>query len=206
MWRGSVRMSRTDAQRIFGGLRQDGERIGDPNAPVSIQFFTDLQCAPCAPQFFETVPTLVEKYVRSGKANLIYRHYSFSRNAIQEGFIAAEAAGEQGYQWHYAYTFFASQDEAKRLGIDEDFLSAIAVSTGELELARWREDYEAGHGEDSALTKRLLRQDEIARGLGLRNQPSVIVSGPGGTETLQDSPGLEEIEAAVERVSGDPEA
>ena len=47
---------------------------------------------------------------------------------------------------------------------------------------------------------KLEAQDEVARGLGLRAQPSMIVTGPNGTETLQDSPTLSQIEAAVDRV------
>ncbi len=190
-----------DAQRIFGGLRQDGDRVGDPDAPVTIQFFTDIQCGPCAEQFFETVPELVEELVRPGEAQMLFRNYSFSRNAIQEGFIAAEAAAEQGYLWQYAYIFFASQSEAKRLGIDLDYLSAIAVSISEMDIVQWKKDFEEGGAPDGPITESLKRQDEIALNLGLRAQPSVIVTGPKKTVTVQDSPNLDQIREAVDQVS-----
>jgi hypothetical protein len=48
---------------------------------------------------------------------------------------------------------------------------------------------------------RVPRADEVARGLGLRAQPSAIVSGPSGTETLQDSPSLQSILDAVDQVN-----
>jgi len=190
-----------EAQRIFGGLRQHRDRVGDPAAPVTMQFFTDLQCGNCAEQFLDTVPALVDELVRTGRAQIHYRHYSFSRNAIQRGFVAAKAAGEQGYQWQYAYIFFASQEEGQRLGVDDEYMDAIAASIPELDRDRWQERLEQGGGEEGEITRELMRQDEIALNLELRAEPSVIVTGPGGTETVQDSPSLDQIRAAVAQVS-----
>lgn len=190
-----------DSQRIFGGLRQYEDRVGDPDAPVTLQFFTDMQCKACAAPFLGTVPELVEKYVRKGEAQLLYRHYSFSQSSVELGFLGAEAAAAQSYLWQYVYIFFSSQDEAERLGVDAEFLRNIAASIPEMDVPLWEEDYLAATEPDSEVMKRLAAQEKLARGLGLRAKPSVIINGPGGTETLQDSPSLAEIEAAIERVS-----
>ncbi|MFN8160017.1 MAG: thioredoxin domain-containing protein [Solirubrobacterales bacterium] len=189
-----------DAQRVFGGVRQDGDRLGSPDAPVTIEMFNDVQCANCREQFLSTVPGLVEGYVRSGDVQLVYRHYSFSTQAVEEGFLAAEAAGEQGYQWQYVYLLFRNQAEAERVGVTERLLTSIAGSIGELDTQQWKRDFNEGGGPDGAITRRLEAQDETARGLGLRAQPSAIVTGPRGTRTLQDSPTLAEIEAAIRAV------
>ncbi|MGZ8667512.1 MAG: hypothetical protein ACXWZM_10450, partial [Solirubrobacterales bacterium] len=45
-----------DAQGIFGGLPQDGDRLGSASAPVTIQVFNDVQCEGCDEQFLATVP------------------------------------------------------------------------------------------------------------------------------------------------------
>lgn len=190
-----------DAQRIFGGMRQHEDRLGDPDAPVTLQIFTDVQCEFCADQFMETVPALVDRYVRSGDVQMLFRHYSFSRSSIEEGFLGAEAAAAQSYLWQYAYIFFASQSEAERLGIDAEYLRNIAASISEMDVPLWEEDYLEASKPDSEVMKRLAAQEDLARGLGLRAQPSVIVAGPSGTEVLQDSPDLEQIEAAIEQVS-----
>ncbi len=189
-----------DAQRIFGGLPQDGDRLGSADAPVSVQVFNDVQCSQCDQQFLATTPGLVDDFVRSGDVQLIYRHYSFSTRAVQEGFIAAEAAGKQGYQWQYVYLLFRNQDEAERVGVTANLLSSIAASIGELDVPEWEADFAAGGGENGPITNSLNAQDETARGLGLRAEPSAIVNGPNGTETLQDSPTLGEIETAVRAV------
>jgi protein-disulfide isomerase len=190
-----------DAQRIFGGLPQDGDRLGPSNAPVTIQVFNDVQWKGADEQFLATVPTLVDDHVRSGDVQLDYRHYSFSPRVVQEGFIAAEAAGEQGYLWQFVYLLFRNQDQAERFGVTDNLLESIANSIGELDVPKWKDDFAAGGGAGGAITRRLEAQDEIARELGLRADPAAIVTGPRGTRTLQDSPTLAQIEAAIEAVS-----
>jgi protein-disulfide isomerase len=189
-----------DAQMIFGGVRQSGDRLGDPSAPVRIQVFNDLQCSSCADQFLSTTPGLVDQLVRSGRAQLLYRNYSFSIRVVNEGFIGAEAAGRQGYEWQYAYLFFRNQDEAARIGVTTDFLISLAASIGELDVDQWKQDFTSGGHSDGAITRSIEAQDQVARGLGLRAAPSAIITGPRGTETLQDSPDLGQILAAVNRV------
>lgn len=188
------------AQSIFGGVPQEGDRLGSSDAPVSIQVFNDVQCGGCDEQFLATTPTLVNDYVRPGRVQLLYRHYSFSQRVIQEGFIAAEAAGEQGYEWQYVYLLFRNQGEAERFGVTGNLLTSIAGSIGELDVPEWEEDFAKGGGENGSITKQLEAEDETALGLGLRAQPSAIVNGPGGTRTLQDSPSLGQIERAIEAV------
>jgi protein-disulfide isomerase len=188
-----------DAQEIFGGVRQDGDRIGSPDAPVSLQLFDDMQCSSCRDQFLSTVPTLVEDYVRPGDLRMDYRHYSFSPLPEELGFLGAEAAADQDYAWPYIYLFFRNQDEAERVGIDEDFLTSIAGSIPELDVPAWR-DYLRSEGGAAEIRERLGRYEELGANLGIRAQPAAIVNGPNGTRTLQDSPPLSEIEHAIEAV------
>ena len=41
----------SEAQRIFGGMPQAGDRLGSADAPVSIQVFNDMQCSSCRADF-----------------------------------------------------------------------------------------------------------------------------------------------------------
>jgi protein-disulfide isomerase len=188
------------AQSTFGGIPQEADRLGSDDAPVAIQLFTDLQCASCADDFLGPIPALVEERVRPGDVKLLMRHYSFARNPTEVGFYAAEAAAEQGYGWQYTYLFFANQEEAERFGIDEEFLESLAGAIGELKVDEWREYLEAESGSDGAITAILEGYEELGVDLGIRAEPAAIVTGPAGTRTLQDSPGLAQIEAAIEAV------
>ena len=189
-----------DAQRIFGGIPQEGDRLGSSDAPVTIQVFNDMQCSDCREDFLSTIPTLTEDYARPGDVQLLYRHYSNSESPEELGFYGAEAAADQGYGWQYIYLFFRNQDEAERFGVDQDFLASIAGGVEELNGPEWEEDLEDNGAPGGAIAKRLEGYEELGRDLGIRVRQAAIVSGPNGTETLQDGPSLGQIERAIEAV------
>ena len=171
-------------------MRQDGDRLGSPDAPVSIQVFDDLQCVELPRAVPRHDPALVEDYVRPGDVKLDYRHYSFSPLPEELGFLGAEAAAEQDYAWHYIYLFFRNQDEAERRrhrrglpAVDRGLDPASSTCPQWQRLPR----SEGGAGRrDHASGSPATRS--WAADLGIRAEPAAIVSGPSGTRTLQDSP------------------
>lgn len=189
-----------DAQRLFGGLPQEGDRVGSADAPVSIQVFNDLQCSSCRGPFLAAIPALVEGYVRPGEVKLLMRHYSAARNALELGFFGAEAAARHGYGWQYAYLFFRNQGEAERLGIDDEFMASLAGTVGELEVTEWKETLDREGGTEGPIAEQLEGYAELGDELGIRAGGAMIVSGPGGTRTLQDGPSLPRIERAIAEV------
>jgi Thioredoxin len=193
----------SDAQELFGGVPQEGDRLGPDDASVSVQVFTDLQCGSCRSEFLSTIPGLVEDKVRPGDVKLLLRHYSIAENPIELGFLGAEAAARQGYGWQYTYLFFRNQAEAERQGtISEDFMSSLAGSIGELDVPEWHSDLEALGGPDGPIQRILHGYDELGHELGIRTREAAIISGPGGSRTLQDGPSLGRIERAIETVEG----
>jgi protein-disulfide isomerase len=188
----------SDAQEIFGGIPQEGDRLGSSDAPVTVQVFNDLQCSSCRADFLGTIPGLVEDYARPGDAKLLMRHYSVAENPLEFGFFGAEAAAQQGYGWQYTYLFFRNQGEAEKFGIDDDFMASLAGSIGELNVPEWQAYLNQEGGADGAIAKQLESYDKLGTGLGIRTRQAVIVSGPGGTRTLQDGPSLSQIERAIE--------
>jgi len=189
-----------EAQEVFGGVPQEGDRLGSSDAPVTIQVFNDLQCSSCRDDFLGTIPALTEKYARPGNVKLLYRHYSNSESPEELGFYGAEAAADQGYGWQYAYLFFRNQGEAERFGIDQDYLDSVAGGIEELNEPEWLAYLEDEGGPDGAIQRRLQGYEELGRELGIRTGQAAIVSGPSGTRTLQDGPSLAKIEAAIEAV------
>ena len=192
----------SEAQEIFGGVPQEGDRLGSSDAPVTIEVFNDLQCSSCREDFLSTIPGLTENYARPGKVKLLYRHYSNAENPIELGFYGAEAAAEQGYGWQYTYLFFRNQDELERVGSNhfQDFTDSVAGSVEELNVPEWESTLEEAEEGNSVIAKRLLSYEELGSKLGIRTGQAAIVSGPSGTETLQDGPTLGEIERAIAAV------
>lgn len=190
----------SDAQRLFGGIPQEGDRLGSDNAPVTIQVFNDLQCGECREDYLATIPALAEHYARPGDVKLLYRHYSNSITPEQLGFYGAEAAADQNYGWQYTYLFFRNQDEAERFGIDQDYLASVAGGVEELDPKEWEEDLEESGLAGGPIEKRLESQEELGRELKIRAGQAMIVTGPRGTVTLQEGPSLAEVEAAIAEV------
>jgi len=190
----------SEAQEIFGGVPQEGDRLGSSDAPVTIQIFNDLQCSSCREDFLGTIPGLVDGPVRSGDVKLLYRHYSVSESSQELGFYGAEAAAQQGYGWQYTYLFFRNQDEAKRFGIDQDFLDSVAGGIEELNEPEWLEYLEDHGNSGGAISGQLESYNELGTKLGIRTRQAAIVTGPNGSRTLQDGPRLAQIEAAIEAV------
>jgi len=98
---------------------------GDPNAPITIVEFSDFQCPFCARFHVQTLPSLLEEYIDTGKVNLVYRDFpiqSIHPNALPAA-VAAECANEQGNYWEYHDTLFEKQSGWSRLD------SNTAIST-----------------------------------------------------------------------------
>ncbi len=192
----------SEAQEIFGGIPQEGDRLGSSDAPVTIQVFNDLQCSSCREAFLTTIPTLAEDYARPGDVKLLYRHYSNSENPIELGFYGAEAAAEQGYGWQYTFLFFRNQEEIKGAGTKrfESFIDSVAGGVEELNAPEWESTLEGSTASDSPIQQRLEGYDELGQELGIRVGQGLVLTGPGGTQTLQDSAKLGEIETAIEEV------
>jgi hypothetical protein len=193
----------SEAQEIFGGVPQEGDRLGSSDAPVTIQVFNDLQCSSCREAFLSTIPELTEKYARPGSVQLLLRHYSNAETELERGFYGAEAAAEQGYGWQYTYLFFRNQEEAKNVSEArfEEFVDSLAGSVEELEIEEWGKDRsEAEDNPDSAIARRLKGYAELGESLSIRVGQGLVLNGPGGTKTLQDSAPLGEIEAAIAEV------
>jgi protein-disulfide isomerase len=84
--------------------------MGDPNAPIRIEEFSDFQCPYCARFHEETETQLVNAYVTTGTVYFVYR--SFGDFIGAESKAAAEAAycaGDQDKFWEYHDILFANQ-------------------------------------------------------------------------------------------------
>ena len=192
----------SDAQELFGGIPQEGDRLGSADAPVTIQIFNDLQCSSCREDFLSTIPGLTEDYARPGDVKLLYRHYSNAENPTELGFYGAEAAAEQGYGWQYTYLFFRNQPEAERVTSNhfQEFLDSVAGGVEELNAPEWEKAMEEDGQSGGPIAERLQGYEELGSKLGIRTGQAAIVTGPRGTETLQDGPTLGALERAIAAV------
>ncbi len=194
---------RPEVQNLIAGIRQEEERLGSPDAAVEIDLFTDLRAVPAAEFQRAVIDPVIEEYVRSDRALINMRHFSFGRTGVTEAAIAADAAGSQGHQWQYAELVLRNLRVADAAGVDEEFLSEIAEVTPGLDQDEWEVEFDDQlrlQREDPEYESAVDADGALAFELKLPAQPVVVVTGPGGSETLDDEPSLDEVRLAIERV------
>lgn len=86
--------------------------IGEPNAPVVMAYWLDFQCPFCKRFETETLPTLIEKYVNTGKLKIVFKDFQFLGEDSTAAGLAENAVWEiapESYQaWHSA--MYENQD------------------------------------------------------------------------------------------------
>jgi protein-disulfide isomerase len=86
---------------LFARIPQHGTELGDPSAPVRLVEFADLQCPYCDEYAVQALPTLVKKYVRTGKLQMQFENLSFiGPDSVKAGRLAA-AASQQNRLWNF---------------------------------------------------------------------------------------------------------
>src|SRR3954453_1892646 len=188
-------------QELLGGVRQDGSSLGEPDAPVTLGLFTDLQCSTCDTYKLEPVDPLISKYARGDQVHLEFHNYSLGQADVTQSAYAAAAAGQQDVEWQFAELFFRNQDEAPGGSVTQEFLNDIGNainSFSTFDLGTWREAMTSSQVKDTVDA-----DQNLAAQYRLRiDAPSIIVDGPGGTKVLQDGPSKDDVDAAVAAVSG----
>ncbi len=103
---------------------------GDKDAKVTIVEFSDFQCPFCERFFTQTLSSIEENYVDTGKVKFVFKDFplGFHQNA-QKAAEATECADEQGKFWEMHDKIFENQQSlgvdnykqwAKDLGLDTD--------------------------------------------------------------------------------------
>lgn len=114
---------------LFRGVPQDGIALGSPDAPLTLVEYADLQCPYCAQWARETLPVIVNEYVRAGRVRVLLRGLSFIGPDSETALRAALAAGEQDRFWDVAHGLFLRQGAENSGWVTDDVLRSFA-STG----------------------------------------------------------------------------
>lgn len=185
-----------EVQELVGGIPQLGDRLGSDDAPITIDVFNDIQCTRCADYQREVIDPLINDYVRPGDAQMIFRHYPLGGKPVTLGGVAAEAAGQQDRQWQFIEVFIRNLDQVPAEGVTQEFLNEIASATPKLEVTEWEQAMQGDEAEQAATAG-----NDLGTKLKITANPAVVVTGANGSEELDDAPGIDDIEAAIDSVS-----
>jgi len=83
------------------GLPTDGYAMGDPAAPVTIDVYADFQCPYCQRFSLLVGPELIERWVRTGQARIVFRDFAFLGEESRWAAVAGRLAAEQNRFWPF---------------------------------------------------------------------------------------------------------
>lgn len=106
--------------------------LGDPNAPIKIVEYSDLECPFCK-QFHTTMKTIIDEYGKNGQVAWVHRHFPLAQihpNAptlAEASECVAAQLGNTGF-WNFVDAIFAAAPGNARFDMTK--LTATAASVG----------------------------------------------------------------------------
>lgn len=188
----------SEVNSALQGVPQEGMVLGDPNAPVEVVEFGDLQCPVCKAASEEVLPAVIEGQVEQGQAKLVFKNFTIiGPESIPAG-AGAIAAGMQGRGWNYLEIFYRNQGEEKSGYANDEFFTAVAEAAGVPDIEQWNKDRNS-----SKVKKEVETTSREAQQLGFNGTPSYAVDGPGtnGLEAVGNIGSSGELESAIDAAS-----
>jgi protein-disulfide isomerase len=127
----------------LAGTTQNGNVLGNPNAPVTMQYYGDLECPICKDFTLGALPPIIQKWVKTGKLKIEYRSLETATRepeTFRTQQVAALAAGMQKRAWNYIELFYHLQGEEGSGYVTESFLKELAEKVPGLNLTKWTSD------------------------------------------------------------------
>jgi len=110
-------------------LENGSPPLGPESAPITIVEFGDYQCEACYAWFHNTRDTLIDNYIETGKAKLIFVDLPFLGRDSPKAAQASYCAEDQGQYWEYHTMLYTFQDGHPDSGwADRDRLNSFAFS------------------------------------------------------------------------------
>jgi protein-disulfide isomerase len=165
-------------QSLLNGIPQSGARLGNPNAPVTMTYYGDLQCPVCQAFTLSSFQQLVSNDVRSGKVQVVYKalqtatHDQQTFNLQQ---VAALAAGQQQRFWNYVELFYHEQGAEGSGYVTEQYLDSLARQVPGLNFNSWMSARNA-----TSLTSQIPSDAQAASAIGANATPTLVFKGPKG--------------------------
>jgi protein-disulfide isomerase len=186
-------------ESLLAGIPQHGTALGDPTAPVTLQFFGDLQCPSSRQVMLGALPFLIRHWVRDGELRILFRSLKTETLDVSEFLgqqIAALAAGRQGKMWTFVNLFYREQRPEFTRYADDAFLEGIAKQAG-VSLLLW-----AGDRESDGWAGMIESDETMAVAKEMRSTPSFLIGPTGGEANPLRHFSLEEPNVFDEAIKG----
>lgn len=196
---GEAVAGQTEVAARFAGIPQDGIALGDPDAPVTLVEFADMQCPFCAQFARDGLPTLVENEVRAGTLRIEFRSLAFLGDDSQTLARAVAGAAVQDKLWPVVDLLFVGQGRENSGYATEEFVRATLGAVAGLDVDKALADGEGADG-----TNAIDQAQQLATTSGVDSTPAFLVGKTGEPLKKLDVTSLDgsEIRAAVKELAG----
>ena len=165
--------------------------LGSADAQITIVEFGDYQCEACYHWFHNTRDTLIDNYIETGKAKLIFVDLPFIGQDSRLAAQASYCAEDQGKYWEYHEILYIFQEGENSGWADRDRLNSFAFSL-DMNMDEFNDcmDY-------SKYAKRVQANYDQAVKNGVQGTPTFIIISQDGTTEKFDGPQPYSVFAAI---------
>ncbi len=180
----------TEVTALLTGLPQNGNSLGSPTAPVTLQYFGDLECPICRKFTEGALKPLIQTWVRQGKLRIEYHNLETATRepeTFKTQQAAALAAGQQAKMWNFIETFYHEQGQEDSGYVTEQYIRNIAEQVPGLDLAKWTSERTKPE-----FTSKIEADAQAANAAGFTGTPSFLIGHTGGAAKNLEYSSLEE--------------
>ncbi|HXH96145.1 MAG TPA: thioredoxin domain-containing protein [Gaiellaceae bacterium] len=186
---------------LYKGIPQKGLYLGSSLAPVQMVMYIDLQCPVCQAFEVDNMPTIVRKYVRTGKVRIELKPWEFIGPDSIRGQAATIAASLQNKAFDFAGVLYDNQGTENTGWLNDSMLAQIAASVPGLNVPTL-----FSQRSSAAVKKQVSAVDASAQADNVQGTPTVLV-GKNGTKPKDvtapgNAPTLQEVESAIAAALG----
>lgn len=157
----------------------NGNSMGDPNAPIKIEEFSDFQCPYCERFHKETEPLLRQYYIDTGKVLFTYRsmgnwvsgNIGGANTESQDAALAAYCAGDQNKFWEMHAMLFGNVIGENVGSFTDKRLLLIAEKVQGLDVNQFKSCYNSG--KYASQVQKDLNEGQAA---GITGTPAFIIT------------------------------
>ena len=167
----------SETKAMLEGIPQEGNALGEQNAPITMIEYADYQCPFCRDYALETMPVLINDYVRSGKLRMEFETLTFVGPDSETAARAGAAAGQQNLEWNFSHLFYFNQGEERSGYVTDAFIDKLYEGAG-VDAAKAN-----AYRKTPAAAVSIAQASENAQKYGVASTPSFVIGPTGGPYT-----------------------
>lgn len=170
--------------------------IGQPNAPVTIAFWSDYQCPFCKRFETESLPQIIQNYVNTGKVKIVFMDFPFLGNDSISGALYGRSIWklypDKYFTWREAMTAAQDQEGDQGFGNPATIDKLDATITG-IDAAKVTADVKA----NTTAYMAAINADKAEAGkAGINATPGFVI----GTQSIMGAYPYANFQSAIDAV------